>query len=67
MLAMTVFGVGEVFGCFFIGFIIDRFGSKIATIVIMGIIFVMTALTFAYIGYWEFGPLAYFMCFAWGF
>ena len=67
MLAMSVFGVGEVFGCFFIGFIIDKFGSKRATLVILGIIVVMTGFTFAYIGVWKFGPLAYLMCFMWGF
>lgn len=26
---MIAFGFGEVFGCFFIGFIVDRFGSKL--------------------------------------
>ncbi len=67
MLAMTVFGVGEIFGCFFIGYIIDHCGSKPATITILIIIAVQSALTLAFIGVWEFGPLAYLMCFAWGF
>mmetsp|Transcript_26823 Transcript_26823/g.20086 ORF Transcript_26823/g.20086 Transcript_26823/m.20086 type:complete len:98 (-) Transcript_26823:303-596(-) len=66
MLAMSVFGVGEVFGCFFIGQIIDKFGSKAGTLVILGIIIIMTVLTISYIGYWNFGPLAYFMCLFWG-
>jgi predicted MFS family arabinose efflux permease len=34
MLAMIVFGVGEVVGCFFIGYFIDHFGCKFSTIVI---------------------------------
>jgi MFS family permease len=67
MLAMTVFGVGEVFGCFFIGVIIDKHGSKKATVVILCIITLMSLMTFSYIIVWEFGVLAYLMCFLWGF
>ena len=28
MLAMVVFGLGEMLGCFFIGVVVDRRGSK---------------------------------------
>jgi predicted MFS family arabinose efflux permease len=67
MLAMVVFGVGEVMGCFFIGQVIDRFGSKNATLVIIALLVIMAGLTLAFIGVWKFNILAYLMCLAWGF
>lgn len=67
MLAMTFFGLGEVFGSFFIGFVIDRKGSKKATLVILFILVIVGGITFAFIGIWKFNAIAYIMCFAWGF
>ena len=67
MLAMTALGFGEVFGCFFIGMIIDKYGSKKSTLVILVLIVFTFLSTFAYIKVWEFGVLAYVMCFFWGF
>lgn len=67
MLAMVVFGVGEVVGCFFIGQVIDKYGSKAATLVILALLTIMAALTLAFIGVWKFNFLAYLMCLAWGF
>lgn len=64
---MVLFGFGEVFGCFFIGFIVDRFGSKTATIFNLLIIFTMIGVTIAFIVYYQFGILAFVMCFFWGF
>ena len=45
--AMIMFGIGELLGCFFIGYIVDRFGSRPATyvnIVIMGSMGAITVL-----------------------
>jgi predicted MFS family arabinose efflux permease len=67
MLAMVLFGVGEVLGCFFIGFCVDKFGSKKSVIFNLGIITLMFGVTFIYIVKFEFGWLAFLMCFLWGF
>ena len=67
MLAMSAFGFGEVFGCFFIGWVIDKFGSKNGTISILAILILTAIMTLAYIGIWEFNMIAYSMCFLWGF
>lgn len=67
MLAMIWFGIGEVLGCVYIGQVIDRYGSKIATIHICVIILIMGGLTIVYIilNHYYTG-LAYAMCFFWG-
>ena len=65
--AMIAFGFGEIFGCFFIGYVVDKFGSKVAggcNIVIMS---VMTLVTIAYTIIYEFSYLGFVMCFLWGF
>ncbi len=67
MLAMVLFGVGEILGCFYIGMIVDRYGSKVATIHNLIIIMIMGGFTFAFIIVYEFGWLAFLMCFFWGF
>jgi predicted MFS family arabinose efflux permease len=67
MLAMVLFGVGEVLGCFFIGFTVDRFGSKASVLFNLSIITLMFGTTFLYIWDYHFGWLAFFMCFLWGF
>lgn len=67
MLAMVLFGVGEILGCFFIGFIVDRYGSKTATIFNLLIILIMGGVTLAFIFIYDFGALAFVMCFMWGF
>ncbi len=33
MMAMVIFGIGELIGCFFIGLIVDKKGSKFAALV----------------------------------
>lgn len=48
-LAMIAFGVGEILGCFFIGYIIDKIGSKKASWVNVGICIVMTACTLIFV------------------
>ena len=64
---MIAFGAGEVLGCFFIGFVVDRFGSKNGATVNVGIIAVMTAVTMAFVIMNEYGVLAFVMTFLWGF
>ena len=66
MLAMVGFGFGEIFGGFFIGYIVDRFGSKVAILFNLLIIIVMFGFTIAFIHVWEFNWLAWVMCFMWG-
>ena len=65
--AMIMFGLGEIFGCFFIGYIVDKFGSKIATYCNIFIMVFMTLITIIYCAVYEFNFLAYLMCFLWGF
>lgn len=48
-LAMIAFGVGEILGCFFIGFVVDRFGSRKAAWVNVGICFIMTVVTLVFL------------------
>ena len=49
MYAMVIFGVGEMIGCFFIGFIVDKKGSKFASLVDVAIIIVQTAITLLFL------------------
>ena len=67
MLAMVLFGVGEVLGCFFIGFFIDRYGSRVAAIVNVVIIVIMGGVTVGFILVFKYNALAFIMCFFWGF
>ena len=64
---MVLFGVGEVFGCFFIGFIVDKLGSKIAALVNVFIIIVMVVVTVVYISLEKYSWVAFLMTFLWGF
>lgn len=64
---MIMFGIGEVMGCFFIGFFVDRYGSKVASAVNIILMTLMTIVTVAYCLQWEFNWLAFLMCFLWGF
>jgi MFS family permease len=66
MLALVLFGVGEIVGCFFIGMVVDKFGSKIATVVNLLNITAMIGVTIAFIIQFEFNYLAWIMCFLWG-
>jgi predicted MFS family arabinose efflux permease len=64
---MILFGIGEVLGCFFIGWVVDHHGSYKATLVNIAIMSVMGIITVVYAAVFEFGFLAYVMCFLWGF
>lgn len=67
MLAMVLFGVGEILGCFYIGAIVDKYGSKTATVCNLVNILLMIGSTIAFILIFEFNYLAWIMCFFWGF
>ena len=49
MLAMVGFGFGEILGGFFIGGIVDRFGTKAAILCNLAIILMMFGVTSAFI------------------
>ncbi len=49
MLAMVMFGFGEILGCFFIGYVVDKYGSKMAVICNLIVMTIMGAFTFAFI------------------
>lgn len=66
MVAMVVFGIGEVCGCLFIGQIIDNHGSRIASGINVALIVLMTFVTLAFLGINQFNMLAFFMTFLWG-
>lgn len=66
MFALVLFGVGEIVGCFYIGFIVDRFGSRVATFCNLINIVAMIGVTIAFLIVFEFNYLAWLMCFLWG-
>lgn len=63
---MIAFGVGEILGCFFIGWVVDRFGSRKAAWVNVGICLVMTIVTVAFLLLNQYNALAFIMAFMWG-
>ena len=65
--AMIMFGVGEILGCFFIGWIVDHFGSYKATKANVLIMLVMGIFTVLFAAINKFNVLAFIMCFLWGF
>jgi len=67
MLAMVLFGIGEILGCFFIGYIVDKKGSKIAVLVNLCVMALMTTVTLIFIIVFKFNWIAFVMCFLWGF
>ena len=64
---MIGFGFGEILGCFFIGYIVDRFGSKVAGACNITIMSLMTLVTISYCVMYQFNWIAFLMCFLWGF
>jgi hypothetical protein len=64
---MVLFGLGEILGAFFIGFFIDRIGSKLCTFINIGIIAIMGGVSLGYIILEKWNALAWIMCFFWGF
>ncbi len=64
---MILFGLGQVLGCFFIGWIVDHMGSYKATLANIGIMVLMGIFTVIYAIVNSFNALAFIMCFFWGF
>jgi predicted MFS family arabinose efflux permease len=64
---MVLFGLGEILGCFSIGFVVDKYGSKVAAFTNVIIMTVMTLVTLIYSIIFDFSWLAFLMCFLWGF
>ena len=64
---MTLFGVGEILGAFFIGFFIDKIGSKLSTLINLAIIAIMGGVSLGYIIGEKWNVFAWLMCFLWGF
>lgn len=48
ILALIPLGLGEIFGCFYIGFIVDKYGSRVASVANIINCFVMTLITLIY-------------------
>ncbi|TNV71880.1 hypothetical protein FGO68_gene9607 [Halteria grandinella] len=66
MFAMVAFGFGEIFGGLSIGQVVDRKGSKFASLVNMGYVLFTIALTLLYLNSPSYGFLVFFMAFMWG-
>lgn len=66
-LSMVWFGVGEVLGCFFIGFFIDKIGSKISAVINVFLAVLMGATTLVFVHKADYNIWAQIMCFCWGF
>jgi len=67
MMAMMALGFGEIFGAYIMGRIVDKFGLKDASIANMVLILIAVITVLIYIHRNEYGSLAYFMAFIWGF
>jgi MFS family permease len=66
LMAMIAFGVGEMAGSIFEGYLVDKYGNQRSVLGILGIIFVAGCLTLWFNEAHTWSPLAYFMCFFWG-
>ena len=67
MLAMVLFGFGEIVGGFFIGYFIDKYSSRFAVLINVAIIVLMGIVTSIFIEQWHYNFTAFLMCFLWGF
>lgn len=64
---MTALGIGEILGGLFIGYIVDKFGNLRAGIANIIVVIISSAVAISYVAIGEYGWLAYFMTFTWGF
>ena len=64
---MIGFGFGEIAGATFLGYLIDKYGSRTATFVNACNIAVTIVVTLLSIHKHEFNYLTYVMCFMWGY
>ena len=67
MIAMVIFGIGEVIGGILIGLVIDRKGSRYVAVVNVLVVMVMVFATLSFLGINKFNLLAFLMTFMWGF
>lgn len=66
MFSMVAFGLGEMVGCLFIGYIIDRYGNKLTSIISLSFILAQTFITVLFLISNTYGPLVFLMTFTWG-
>jgi MFS family permease len=66
MFAMVAFGLGEIVGGLLIGQVVDRRGSKLASLVNMGLVAFTVLLTLFYLSYLRYNLLVFLMAFMWG-
>jgi sugar phosphate permease len=64
---MIAFGFGEVMGGIVMGFVIDKFGSKVASIKNIILVIIMTVTTIISIEVDEYNYMTFIMCFIWGY
>jgi predicted MFS family arabinose efflux permease len=64
---MVFFGLGEILGCFCIGYIVDKYGSRAAAVANMIIMVIMTSLTLAFLANYNFSWFCSLVAFFWGF
>jgi MFS family permease len=67
MFSMTSLGIGEILGGIYTGYIIDKFGNKVATYSNILTVIIQTVFALSYIAIGDYGWLAYVMTFTWGF
>lgn len=64
---MTVFGLGEVLGAFFIGYLIDHFGSRSCSLVNVALVMITTVFMLEFLFINEYNVLTFVTTFMWGF
>lgn len=67
LFAMVNFGVGEIIGGLMMGFFIDKFGSKCASVKNIVLVLVMVVITYGAIFVGQFNYLSFMMTFIWGY
>ena len=67
LVGMVAFGFGEVFGGIFMGIVVDKFGSKYASIKNAILAIVMLLITTICIHINNYNTMTFVMCFTWGY
>ena len=66
-LVLISFGFGEVLGCFFLGYVVDKYGSRRAVFANLAIMIVTMAYFIEFLMINQYNLLAFIMAFLWGF
>ena len=66
MLAMVVLGAGEMLGGQLVSIAINKLNSKLACLLLVVLIFLMSSSTISFLVLYQFNFLAYVTCFLWG-